>query len=123
MAERLAPLCPNVPAGELAELTARLATSELMRAGAGSVAAEEPMSVSGNQVVWLPGPSGAAIVLPAGEDEPRRIPSLAELRALAVQHAETARTFGTRGAIALRQVRSVLLDAYHAHLGVRLSDR
>lgn len=123
MAERLAPLCEHVPAGELTELTARLATSELMHAGAGSVAVEEPMTVSGNQVVWLPGPSGAAIVLPAGEEEPRRIPSLAELRVLAAEHAETARALGSRGVVALRQVRSVLLDAYHAHLGVRLSDR
>lgn len=124
MAERLSPLCGHVPAEELAELTARLATSELMRASSGSVAAEEPMTVSGNQVVWLPGPSGAAIVLPAGEtDRPAALPSMSELLERARAHARQAAEAATRGSATLREAATALVNAWQARSRTELRDR
>lgn len=78
IAERIATLCPHVPAGELASLTSRLALAEHAHATGVSfdVSAvdEEPESLAasgpGNRVVWLPGRAGSAIVLPAGEEPP-----------------------------------------------------
>ena len=102
MAEHLAPLCPHVPAGELADLTSRLATSECMRAAAGSAALEEPIVAAGNQVVWLPGASGAAIVLPAGDPDPAPLPSMARVVERARGHARRAVRFTASRSTAAR---------------------
>jgi hypothetical protein len=71
LAERVATLCPHVPAGELAELTSRLALAEHAHASGVSFDDHEANMAAaplGNRIVWLPGPAASAIILPAGEE-------------------------------------------------------
>ncbi len=122
MAERLAPFCEHVPPEELAELTTRLATSEITREGAPRLVADEAPAV-GNQVVWLRGPSGAAIVLPAGEPDPAPVPSMAELVDLARQHAGRAAEHAARSYAVVRERATALLDAWQSRLRTELPER
>lgn len=129
MAERLAPLCPHVPARELAELTFRLAASELMRAGNESVSQlEDTAPATGNRVVWLPGASGVAIVLPAGEADPAPVPSqvLEFVRRLAQNarpRVQRAVELAARGSAVARERALVMLNAWQARASAELPER
>lgn len=111
--ERVAPLCSHVPTRELESLSSRLAWLQLAGAAHDDDSlAETAAPVAANQVVWLPGSPGAAIVWPSGDEPARRLPTLADLKALAERHAGTARALQARGLDAFRQARAALLDAY-----------
>jgi len=122
--ERVAPLCSDVPAHQLESLTSRLAWLQVAGNAPDDEGAPESVApVAANQVVWLPGSPGAAIVWPTGDEPARRLPTLAELKAHAHRHAETARALQARGLTSLRHARAALLDAYQARTRAELSDR
>lgn len=84
VAEQITALCPHIPAAELSDLSARLAFAELAHESGVAFDGREPETVDaplGNRVVWLPGSSTSAIVLPAGEQEPRVAATAAQLLA------------------------------------------
>lgn len=116
LSERIAALCPHVPAGELADLTSRLALAEHAHATGVSLGdAElelEPAVTAGNRIVWLPGPSASAIVLPAGEEPPSAAETAAQLVARARRHATSVRGLATRGSAVVRQLGAALVSAY-----------
>jgi hypothetical protein len=123
MAERLVPLCQHVPPGELAELTARLAASELMRTGALSASVDDPAPPVGNQVVWLSGASGAAIILPAGEEDPAPLASMSQLLERTRQHARRAGEYAADRGWSVRQRLATFVNAWQARPRTRLPDR
>ena len=121
IAEQMTLLCPHVPAAEVADLSSRLAFAELANAAGvtfDQADTDESVATDGNQIVWLPGAS-AAIVLPAGEEQPR-------LAVAAAQTGEWFRRYGTplirmttRGSAAVRQAGTALMNAYQARLRVQ----
>ena len=116
LAERIAAVCPHVPPKELEDVSTRLAFSEL--AHSSDVAFEEAdpkvaVVAPGNQVVWLPGASTSAIVLPAGEPQSRAV-TAAQLRAWTRQHVASLTGIAARGSAVLRQARSALANSYEA---------
>lgn len=117
LAEQIAALCPHVPASELADISSRLAFTELAHASGVVFDHGEPESAGaspGNRVVWLPGPSASAIVLPAGEEQPRAIATAAQFLAWARRHGAPVGGIVVRGSAALRQIGSALVSAYQA---------
>jgi hypothetical protein len=113
LAARVEALCPHVPAGELAELTSRLALSEHAHATGVSLVDDEqetaPTSL-GNRIVWLPG-SASAIVLPAGDDA-SGAGAAVRVVTWARRVANPLHGFAARGSAALRQLGSALASAY-----------
>jgi hypothetical protein len=109
LAAHLRALCPHVPAGELSELTSRLALSEHAHATGVSLADDEqetaPTSL-GNQIVWLPG-SASAIVLPAGGDASVGGAAASRVLDWARRRTVPARGLMSRGLTALRQIAAV----------------
>jgi hypothetical protein len=117
VAESIATLCPHLPADELDDLATRLALRELAHA------ADEPSAPgdlvlettpAGNQVVWLPGASGSAIVLPAGDEPPDAAARAAQLLAWARRCSASLGPIAARGSAAVRQTGAALLSAYQA---------
>jgi hypothetical protein len=109
-------LCPHVPAGELAELTSRLALAEHAHAAGVSFESDEAEAARvplGNRVVWLPG-SASAIVLPAGDDASGAGATATQMFEWTRRHATRARGITGRGLNALRQFGSALVSAYQA---------
>ena len=117
VAESIASLCPHLPAEQRDELATRLALRELAYAAEASSASSdlelEP-APAGNQVVWLPGASGSAIVLPAGEEPPDAVARAAQLLARARRRSGAIGPMAARGSAALRQAGAALLSAYQA---------
>jgi hypothetical protein len=121
IAEQLTLLCPHVPAAELADLSSRLAFTELAHAvgltfdhaGTG-----DSVMTEGNHVVWLPG-SSCAIVLPAGEDEPRIAVAAAQAREWLRRYGALLLRITARGSTAFRQVGTALVNAYQARAEVQ----
>lgn len=122
LAEELVALCPHVPADELTELSSKLAFREVVQSSGVAFDPAEPESAPaplGNHVVWLPGTSGTAIVLPAGEDPPGAAATAVRLLARVRQRAMLMSALATRGCAALRQARSAVLSAYQARVRVQ----
>jgi hypothetical protein len=112
---RVEALCPHVPAGELAELTSRLALAEHAHASGvsfGGAELESSPAPLGNRIVWLPGSAASAIVLPAGEDSSGANATAAQILDWARRRADPARGVAARGLSALRQFRSALVSAH-----------
>jgi hypothetical protein len=121
IAEQMTLLCPHVPAAELADLSSRLAYSELANAvgvTVGDTEADDSVTTEGNQVVWLPG-SSSAIVLPAGEEKPRIAVLLAQSEEWFRRYAAPLIPISARGWAAFRQVGSSLVNAYQERLRVQ----
>lgn len=117
LAARVESLCPHVPAGELAELTSRLALAEHAHAMGVSFQRNEPEvapAPPGNRVVWLPGPAATAIVLPAGEEASGASATAAQILEWTRRRATPARGVAGRGLSALRLIGSALVSAYQA---------
>jgi hypothetical protein len=117
VSESIAALCPNVPADQREELATRLAIVEaahLAHGSSGSSGAELPAPPVGNQVVWLPGAAGSAIVLPAGQEPPDAAARVAHFLACARQRSASLGVVVTRGSAALRQAGAALISAYQA---------
>ena len=122
LAEQLVALCPHVPADELSELSSKLAFREVAQASGVTFDHAEPEGTPaplGNHVVWLPGASGTAIVLPAGEDPPGAAATAVRLLARARQRAVPVSELAMRGYAALRQAGSAVLSAYQARVRVQ----
>ena len=121
IAEQMTLLCPHVPAAELAALSSRLAFTELANAAGVTfdhTGTDESVMTEGNQVVWLPG-SSSAIVLPAGEEEPRFAVAAAQAGAWLRRYGAPLLRLTSRGSATFRQVGSGLVDAYRARLRVQ----
>ena len=117
VAESIASLCPHVPAEQRDDLATRLALLELAHAAETPSASREPeleTAPAGNQVVWLPGASGLAIVLPAGEEPPDAAARAARFLEWARQRSACLGPIAARGSAALRQAGAALLSAYQA---------
>ena len=118
LAEQIAVLCPNVPTNELSDVSSRLALKEIAHAAGVAVdndAESKPaMAPAGNRVVWLPGSSASAIVLPAGEEQPRAGATAAQLMEWARRYRAPINGLAVRGSAALRQIGSALVSAYQA---------
>lgn len=116
VAECIAALCPHVPAQQREELATRLALSEIAQAAGVPTESgdREPALAPGNQVVWLPGASGTAIVLPAGEEAPDAAARAAHLLSLARRHGARLGRIAIRGTVALRQAGAALVSASQA---------
>jgi len=117
IAGRIAELCPNVPEGELTDVASRIAFMEAAHASGVSFAHSDPDAVSaasGNHVVWLPGSTTSAIVLPSGEEQSRVDVVKAQVLAWARRHGAPMNGLASRGSAALRQVGSALVNAYQA---------
>lgn len=116
--EQLALVCPHVPATELAELSSRLAFAEAAHAAGvtfGQADAEVATTApAGNHVVWLPGSSTSAIVLPAGEEQSRVAAVKTQVLAWARRHGAPLNGVASRGSAALRQAGAALVNAYQA---------
>lgn len=116
LAEQIAVLCPNVPAGELSEVASRLAFAELAHASGVAfddrAQEENEIAPTGNRVVWLPGATASAIVLPAGEEQPRAAATAAQVLAWARRYRAPVAGIATRGSNALRQIGAALVSAY-----------
>lgn len=122
LAEQLVALCPHVPADELTELSSTLAFREVAQAsGVAFDHTEQDGAVVplGNHIVWLPGASGTAIVLPAGEEPPGAAATAARLLTWARQRAVPISKVATRSSTVLRQVGSAVLNAYQARVRVQ----
>ena len=116
VAESIAALCPNVPPEQCREAATRLAVAELASLAGDSFPdeCEADAAPVGNQVVWLPGPTAAAIILPAGEEPPSAASRAAELLAALRHHSQSRRVIASRGLAALRQAGAALVSAYQA---------
>ena len=117
LAEQIAALCPNVPENELSDVASRLAFAEVAHASGlsfDSAELEPEVAVSGNHVVWLPGSTTSAIVLPSGEEQSRVAVASAQLLAWARRHGSALGGIASRGSAALRQIGSALVNAYQA---------
>lgn len=113
IAEQITLLCPHVPAAELAALSSRLAFTELANAAGvmfDHTGTDESVTTEGNQIVWLPG-SSSAIVLPAGEEQPRLGVAAAQAGALLRRYGAPLLRLTSRGSATFRQVGSALVDA------------
>ena len=123
LAEQIAVLCPNVPASELSDVASRLAFTEVAHAsGAAFGDHAEPDTAnasSGNRIVWLPGASATAIVLPGGEEQRRAAATAAQFMAWARRYRAPAAAIATRGSNALRQIGSALVSAYQTRARVQ----
>lgn len=122
LAESITTHCPHLPAAELDDLATRLALRELAHAAEAPLAPGDPeleSTPAGNQVVWLPGASGSAIVLPAGEEPPDAAARAAQLLAWARRQSTSLGPIAARGSAALRQAGAALLSAYQARLRVQ----
>jgi hypothetical protein len=114
---QIAELCPHLPATELAELSSRLAFAEAAHAAGVTFEhgnAEPAAAPAGNHVVWLPGSTTSAIVLPSGEEQSRAAVVKAQALAWARRHGALLHGLAARGSAALRQVGATLMDAYQA---------
>ena len=122
LAEQLVALCPHVPADELTELSSKLAFREVAQASGVAFDHAEPDGSAaplGNHIVWLPGASGTAIVLPAGEEPPGAAATAARLLARARQRGVSMRALATKSSAALRQAGSAVLSAYQARARIQ----
>lgn len=111
LADRVATLCPHVPAGELAELTSRLALAEHAHASGVSFdgnAASMASAPLGNRIVWLPGAAASAIVLPAGAENPGASETAGRVLEWVRPRATLARGMAAGALIGLRQIGSAL---------------
>jgi hypothetical protein len=111
LADRVASLCPHVPAGELAELTSRLALSEHAHASGVSFDDQEANMAAaplGNRIVWLPGPAASAIVLPSGVETSGASATAARVLEWVRLRATRARGVAAGALIGLRQIGSAL---------------
>jgi hypothetical protein len=114
-------LCPHVPAAELADLSSRLAYTELANAAGMTFEhadTDDAVANEGNHIVWLPG-SSTAIVLPAGEEEGRLAVAKARAAAWIRRHGALLGRITTRGSAVARQVGVALVNAYQARLRVQ----
>lgn len=119
--EQMTLLCPHVPAAELADLSSRLAFTELANAAGMTYEhadTDDAVASEGNQIVWLPG-SSSAIVLPAGEEDRQLAVAKAWAAAWIRRHGASLSRITTRGSAVARQVGAALMNACQTRLRVQ----